>query len=95
VGDRADGGDIEASVVAKRAIIGNRSPQLIPAIDAVRLRKESPMTQSPAELERRSGEERRRDERRKLSVPVAVELRSGTDRRERSERRLEAESSTR
>ena len=41
------------------------------------------------EAERRDGQERRREERRKQSIPVAVERRSGADRRFLPERRVE------
>jgi hypothetical protein len=42
------------------------------------------------EAERRDGQERRSEERRKQAIPVAVERRSGGDRRVLAERRAEA-----
>ena len=46
------------------------------------------MTERGYESERRDGQERRREERRKQSIPVAVERRSGGDRRVTEERRV-------
>jgi hypothetical protein len=44
--------------------------------------------------DRRSGERRQQDERRKRSLPVTIERRSGKDRRERGERRRQVDPTT-
>jgi hypothetical protein len=44
--------------------------------------------------DRRSGDRRHQNERRKRSIPVAIERRSGTDRREKGERRRQVDPTT-
>lgn len=44
--------------------------------------------------ERRNGDRRHHNERRKQSIPVALERRSGTDRREKGERRRQVDPTT-
>jgi hypothetical protein len=44
--------------------------------------------------DRRNGDRRQQNERRKQSIPVAVERRSGKDRRERGERRRQVDPTT-
>jgi hypothetical protein len=44
--------------------------------------------------DRRSGERRQQDDRRKHSIPVALERRSGKDRREKGERRRQVDPTT-
>jgi hypothetical protein len=55
---------------------------------------ESGLPSEYAVIDRRNGDRRQHNDRRKRSIPVAVERRSGKDRRERGERRRQVDPTT-
>ena len=55
---------------------------------------ESVVSEDFVVTDRRSGDRRQQNDRRKRSIPVAVERRSGKDRREKGERRRQVDPTT-